>query len=193
MHGADGRQAPPTSRQAPALDSERYPEARRGRGMGVEWPSGVGPAGAGPTWGGRPRESYRGGFPGMGPRAAQVREGWRSLVWGRALLLPAPPRSRWDFSLWAAARRPSTTPRSLAALTPGPSEFVRRSLPPGGVQLRPPCPLVTLSPRDSLPGPVPDMRADKHVGSAQGLGLGCGATPRGLSQPERLPGGGDAG
>ncbi|KAJ8791951.1 hypothetical protein J1605_004176 [Eschrichtius robustus] len=159
-----------TQEQAPALDSERYPEARRGRGVGVEWPSGAGPSEAGPTWGGRPRESNRGGFPGERLRAAQS---------------PRPPR--------AAARRPSTTPRSPAALTPGPSEFVRRPLPPSGVQLRPPCPLVTLSPRDSLPGPVPDTRADKHVDSAQGLGLGCGATPRGLTQPERLPGGGDAG
>lgn len=68
MHGADGRQAPPTSRQAPALDSERYPEARRGRGVGVEWPSGWGLQGRGRRGAGvRERATAAAAFPAWDP------------------------------------------------------------------------------------------------------------------------------
>ena len=163
-----------TSRLLPADPCPGPRATSRGRvEAGVaELPSGAGPGrsgggageGAGSARGGRPRASNRSALPRVGSRASQVRAGWRSRVWGRALLLSpllapgetfvsAPPR--------AAARRPSTTAQSSAALTlaRGPSEFVRRPLPPSGVQLRPPCPLVTLSPWDSLSGPVPDKRA----------------------------------
>ena len=164
---ARGRLTPPpaSSLPIPVLDHEQHPEAgrRQGRRSCLREP-GLEGVGAGPARGGRPRASNRSALPRVGSRASQVRAGWRSRVWGRALLLSsllapgetfvsAPPR--------AAVRRPSTTAQSSAALTLawGPSEFVRRRLPPSGVQLRPPCPLVTLSPWDSLPGPVPDKRA----------------------------------
>lgn len=133
---ARGRLTPPSMSRS--WTTSNIPRRGGGRGGGVafgggarrEWgrvlegvgwgQRGAGPArGGGPAMGGRPRASNRSALPRVGPCASQVRAGWRSRVWGRALLLSsllAPGETLVSAPSWAAARRPSTTAQSSAAL-----------------------------------------------------------------------------
>ena len=117
---------PASSLRIPVLDHQQHPKAgwRQGRrsclrGRGRAGVGGAG-EGAGPAGGGRPRASNRSALPRVGSRASQVRAGWRSRVWGRALLLSrllAPGETFVSAAPRAAARRPFATARSPAALT----------------------------------------------------------------------------